>query len=261
MPLFLKKWLFRFSVTGVFLALLLVLIVFAPALSYARHSSFGQLTVYHQQPLPAALPNQLAVAVAQLRSSELYSPDFRADICLNDEGTAYPKLLGVLLPPGFAWGFADKVVLQGQADFAADYVALHGYRWNSTALLTHELTHCLQAQALGIRLSNPLTGSPTWKREGYAEYIARPHGTAAQLAAHLARLHQAERQHPDAWEVPLPDGTMQPKKYARYAALVAYCLDVQHQTYRQLLADTTSEAAVTQHLEAWAASQAAEVGK
>lgn len=253
MPFRLKKWLFRFSVTGAFLVALLVLIVFSPALSYARHSTCGRFTVYHQQPLPAALAAHLAVAATQLRSSELYSHDFRADICLNDQGTMYPRLLGLLLPPAFAWGFADKVVLQGQADFAADYVALHGYRWNSTALLTHELTHCLQAQALGLRRSNPLTGYPAWKREGYAEYIARPHGTPAQLATHLARLHQAERQHPSAWEVPLPDGTMVPKEYARYAALVAYCLDVQHQTYRQLVADTTSEAVVARRMEAWAA--------
>jgi len=249
----LKKWLFRFSVTGVFLLALLVVIVFAPTLSYARHSRYGRFTVYHQPPLPAALPARLAVAAAQLRGSELYTPSFHADICLNDQGTNYPKLLGHLLPPAFAWGFADKVVLQGQADFTADYVALHGYRWNSTALLTHELTHCLQAQALGWYRTNPLTGSPTWKREGYAEYLARPHGTPAQLATHLARLHQAERTHPGAWEVSLPDGTMQPKEYARYAALVAYCLDVRHLSYRQLLADTTSEAVTARHLAAWAA--------
>lgn len=260
MPSFLKKWLFRFSITGVFLAVLLVLIVLSPALSYARHSSVSCFTVYHQLPLPAALPARLAVAATQLRGSELYSPGFHADICLNDQGAAYPQLLGCLLPPAFAWGFADKVVLQGQADFAADYVTLHGYRWNSTALLTHELTHCLQAQALGLYRSNPLTGYPTWKREGYAEYLARPHGTPAQLAAQLARLRHAERQHPTAWDVPLPDGTMQPKEYARYAALVAYCLDVQHQTYRQLLADTTSAGSVARRLEAWAAGQATGAG-
>ena len=253
MPHCLKKWLFRFSVTGAFLLALLALIVFAPALSYARQSSFGRFTVYHQLPLAAALPAHLAVAAAQLRGSELYNPDFHADICLNDQGASYPKLLGYLLPPAFAWGFADKVVMQGQANFAANYVVLHGYRWNSTALLTHELTHCLQAQALGWYRSNPLIGCATWKREGYAEYLARPHGPPGRLAANLARLNQAEHQHPGTWEVPLPDGTMQPKEYARYAALVAYCLDVRHQTYRQLVADTTSEAVVARCMEAWAA--------
>ncbi|NML66737.1 hypothetical protein HHL22_16130 [Hymenobacter sp. RP-2-7] len=251
MPARLNKWLLRFSVTGAFLLALLVLIVFAPALSYAQQSSFGRFTVYHQQPLAVALPAHLAAAAAQLRGSELYTPDFHADICLNDQGSSYPKLLGQLLPPAFAWGFADKVVLQGQANFAADYVELHGYRWNSTALLTHELTHCLQAQALGWYRSNSLTGYPTWKREGYAEYLARPHGTPAQLAASLARLHQAEFEQPTAWEVLLPDGTMQPKDYAHYAALVTYCLDVQHQTYRQLLADTLGEATVARRMAAW----------
>ena len=247
----LKKWLFRLSVTGAFLVALLVLLVFAPGLSYAHRSSCGSFAVYHQQALPPDLPRQLAAAEAQLRGSELYSPDFCANICLNDAGTPYPRVLACLLPPAFAWGFADKVVLQGEANFGAGYVALHGYRWNSTALLAHELTHCLQAHALPLGLSNPLTGAPTWKREGYAEYVARPHGSVALIAAQLARLQAAEREHPTAWEVPLPDGTMQPKDYARYAALVAHCLEVRHLSYRQLLADTTREASVTQQALAW----------
>ena len=251
MPTILKKWVFRLSVTTVFLVGLLLAIVLMPRLSYARHTNCGPYTIYHQQPLPAALPARLDAASARLRASELYRPGLTFDICLNDAGTAYPRLLAQLLPPAFAWGFADKVVLQGEANFGADYVALHGYRWNSTALLAHELTHCLQYQALGLLHSNPVAGYPAWKWEGYAEYVARPHGSPRLLAAHLARLHEAERQHPNAWEVPLPDGTMVSKEYARYQALVQYCLDVRGQTYRQLLADTASEATARRQMDGW----------
>ena len=113
-------------------------------------------------------------------------------ICLND-GSNYPKLMQTIRGKAFAWGFYDKVVLQGTANYNYNYVELNGYKWNLTQLLAHEMTHCLQFDKLGLWKSNPIANIPNWKWEGYAEYVSRQNADQKNVSkniAHLLRLRK-----------------------------------------------------------------------
>ena len=85
----------------------------------------------------------------------------------------YPSLIEMIQGQAFAWGFYNKVVLNGKLNCKENCVELNGYKWNLIQLIAHEETHCLQFHKFGIWKSNPVASNPKWKWEGYAEYVAR----------------------------------------------------------------------------------------
>lgn len=245
-----RKWTLRISATLLLIGSLLLLIVLKPGLSYATKTEHRSFTIYHQQSLDQKLLPLLDSAGALLQRSELYKPALRLQVCLAD-GSPYPGLVRRFRGPAFGYGFADKVVLQGRLDCAANTVSLNGYSWNATELLAHEMTHCLQFNALGFWHSNPVAGIPEWKWEGYAEYVSRRGAGQGDLRANMARLAAWDKEHADSWEVLFEDGTVAPRTYYRYWLLVQYCMDVKGLSFRALLADGREEAEVQEELNSW----------
>mgnify|MGYP000885799676 CR=1 FL=1 len=243
----LKKWVLRLTATILLIAGLLLLIVLNPILSYANKTVHGHFRIYHQQTLDTSLLNRLDEARLLLQASEFYDSSLALDICLND-GSRYPTLLRTLRGPAFAWGFYNKVVLQGQANSGKNFVELNGWRWNLEQLLAHEMVHCLQYARLGFWKSNPVADIPNWKWEGYAEYIARRLPEQLDLARNLERLQRAKA---DAWSISFSDSTIAPRDYYEGWTLVQYCLDVKKLNYSQLLEDTTGEASVREEMMRW----------
>ncbi len=187
-----KKWTFRLLMTGLFIFSLLLIIVLNPILTYASETSHYNSSIFHNKPLDKSFQIQFDKAVHLLKSSELYDPELQFDICLND-GSIYTKLMRTIKGPAFAWGFYNKVVLQGTLNPKENYVELNGYKWNLTQLLAHEMTHCMQFNRLGFWKSKPLANIPNWKWEGYAEYIARQNNDQKDLAANIKRLQDANQ--------------------------------------------------------------------
>lgn len=114
---------------------------------------------------------------------------------MND-GSVYPTLIRKLRGRAFAWGFYDKVVLQGKMNEKGNYLELNGYKWNLIQLLAHEMTHCVQYDKLGLWKSKPIASIPNWKWEGYAEFIARKNQDQTDLIRNIDRLEQAPK---DSW--------------------------------------------------------------
>ena len=79
-----KRWLLRILTTGVFLAGSLIIIILNPSLLYANKTKLGNYTIYHNQPLDGNFRMVLDNATTILKSSELYDPALKMDICLND---------------------------------------------------------------------------------------------------------------------------------------------------------------------------------
>jgi hypothetical protein len=101
--------------------------------------------------------------------------------------------------------------------------------------ITHEIAHSLEVRLLGryayIRL-------PAWKREGYADYIARD--SEFVFAERLA-----------AFQINTPE--MDPQGsglYLRYELFVAYLLDVAHLPPEEMLTDSFDETALEHTLRA-----------
>jgi hypothetical protein len=242
-----RKWMLRLTVTAALIAGLLLVLVLNPVLTYANQTKHNNYTVFHNKPLEPALTIRLDEATQLIQASEFHNPELQLDICIND-GSKYPKLMGALRGQAFAWGFYDKVVLQGTANYKGNFVELNGYKWNLTQLLAHEMTHCLQFDKLGLWKSKPIASIPNWKWEGYAEYVSRQNNDQKDLSKNIARFIAADK---NSWEINFSDGTIAPREYYGYWMLVQYCMDIKKMDYRQLLADKTSEQTVREQMMNW----------
>ena len=246
-----KKIALSLFTSGILAVVVVVILLLNPTLLYAHRTATPQYVIYHNQPLDPALLPRLAQARAIVQQSSWFDPALNLTICLND-GSLYPGLVEKMLGPAFAWSIYRNVVLSGKANPQANYVFLNGYKWNLVQLLAHEATHCYQLHRLGIWRMNPLLPTyPTWKTEGYAEYVARRGINYPPLRQQVQRLQQAERATPNAWGITLADSTTASREYANYLVLTAYCLDVKKMTYQQLLADTTSDQTVHRQVTNW----------
>jgi len=242
-----KKRTLRLTVTGLLIAGLLLVIILNPIFTYANKTTHNNYTIFHNKPIDQTLTIKLDKATELLKASEFYNSKLQLDICLND-GSKYPKLMQTIRGKAFAWGFYDKVVLQGTSNCNDNYIELNGYKWNLTQLLAHEMTHCLQFDKLGLWKSKPLANIPNWKWEGYAEYVSRQNTDQKDLSKNIARFLATDKK---IWAINFTDSTIAPREYYDYWTLVQYCIEIKKMNYRQVLGDTTSEQTVRQEMMRW----------
>lgn len=242
-----KKWILKLTVAVLFIASLLLLIILNPILTYAGKTVHNNYIIFHNKGLDPAFTIQLDKAISLLHKSELYNPSLQLNICLND-GSKYPVLMHTLRGEAFAWGFYNKVVLQGNANFKENYIELNSFRWNAAQLLAHEITHCLQYDKLGFWKSKPVANIPNWKWEGYAEYAARQNDDQKDLSKNIERFIAADKNN---WAIYFADSTIAPGEYYHSWILVQYCIDIKNMRYAQLLADTAGEQTVSNEMMSW----------
>lgn len=242
-----KKWTLWLTLTGLFIAGLLLTIFLNPILTYANKTTQNNTTIYHNNSFDPLLALYLDKATELLKTSEFYNDKLKLDICLND-GSQYPNIIRAIRGQAFAWGFYNKVVLQGTMNCKENYVELNDYKWNLTQLLAHEMTHCLQFDKLGLWKSKPIANIDNWKWEGYAEYVSRQNLNQKDLIKNLDLLNQTDK---NIWEITLVDSTITSREYFIYWTLVKYCLDIKKMSYIKLLTDTTNEQSIIQEMEKW----------
>src|SRR5450432_1797229 len=102
------KWIFRLTVTGLFLFGLLVLFMLSPVLLYANKTVVGNYSIYHNKPLDKDFRQRLEESNALIKSSELYDPKLNIDVCLKD-GSPYPELIRAVLGKDFLSSFYNKI--------------------------------------------------------------------------------------------------------------------------------------------------------
>ncbi len=244
-----KKWTLRFSVTGLLIATILLMIILNPVLTYANKTIWKQFFVYHSNAIHPSLFLRLEEASARVQKSECYTPELHLDICLND-GSLYPLLIKKIRGTAFAWGFYNKVVLQGVANYQGNYVSLNGYKWNLTQLLAHEMTHCFQYAKRGFWKSNPIAKIPAWKWEGYPEYVARKDSSQNNLSNNIHRLLKVDAINNNGW-ILFPDGTGTTIEYYKYWLLVQFSMDIKKMSYDRILNDRTQEKMIWVELMNW----------
>lgn len=242
-----KKWTLRFTATGLLSAGLLLIVILNPILTYAHKTTHKIFSIYHNKAVDPLLISRLNQATVILKKSEFYSNNLKFDICLND-GSAYPTIIKPIHGKAFAYGFYNKVVMQGTMNCKANVVELNGYKWNLTQLLAHEITHCLQFEKLGLIKSNPIANIPNWKWEGYAEYVSRQNTDQKDISKNVEQFIGTDGKN---WGIQFDDGTTAPRVYYNYWILVQYCLDIKKMNYQQLLTDTTSQQSIKQEMMKW----------
>ncbi len=249
------KWALRLFVAGILLLGILVGLVLKPTFLYAHKTEYKHYTIFHNKPINSNFCARLEDALEILKNSELYDPNIKFDICLND-GSVYPALLETFLGKAFALGFtSNKIALCGEMNCDENYVEVNGHKWNLTELLAHEATHCLVFNRIGFWRSNPVANNPNWKWEGYPEYISRLNSQQNNLRNNIEIFNNATKENPDAWGINLVDGTISPMRYFRFRLLNQYCLEIKKMTFIHMLKDTTGEQIIFQEMNKWSMDQ------
>ena len=245
-----RRWTVRLTVTGFLITAMLIGIVLNPGLLYANKTKIDNYIVYHHSQLDEDLIDRITNAATLTEESELYDPDFTIEICLND-GSYYPTLIETLRGQAFGWGFYNKVVLQGKANYHENYVTLNKYRWNLEQLLAHESTHCYQFNKFGFWNANPIANYPNWKWEGYPEYVSRRGQDQLDTYSNIERWIEHQEENESKWAIEFSDSTVTPVDYYKDWILVQYCLSVKGMTYEDLLNDMAHKEVVEEEMLNW----------
>ena len=249
MKIIIKKILFRMTVFVIVCIAMIVGTFLNPQMLYANKTVHENFTVYSNHTINISLLKELDAAKELIRQSEYYDAAYKMDICLN-EGSFYNKFIRAIRPRAFAWGMANKVILDGEANYKMNYDELNGYKYNMTQLLAHEMTHCLQFHHLGVFKTNPLGNIPTWKFEGYADYIGRNNKENNNLENNIKRLLETEKTDTNNW-IYFNDSTGTVIPYYKYWLMVQYSMNIKKQSYDELLKDTVSETSEYSEMMNW----------
>ena len=158
----------------VFILMLGLLIIFMlnPQIVYAKKHSYKQLNVYSKYKYPTVYDKVLDQSLQLVKQSEIYDPQMRLDIFLNDgNGASVKFVLKKAFGNAFAWGYHNNVILNGTTDDSLKWITLNGYNRHLARTIAHEMIHCYEVHKLGMFHSRPFAKIPIWKWEGYPEYI------------------------------------------------------------------------------------------
>jgi len=245
-----KKWMFWLMVTGLFLFGLLVTFMLCPILLYANKTTKGNYSIYYNKPLNKNFQQRLEQSGIMIKSSELYDPNLKIDVCLKD-GSNYPELIKFVMGKDFISSFYNKIILTGDTvNYNDNYVQLDGHKINLTQMLAHAQVHCLEFNKYGLWQSNPIAKHPAWKWEGYPEYVARQNPPQVNLKYNIGNLLQIESTTNNGW-MKFADSTETLIAFDEYRLFIQYSLEIKKMTFVELMKDTTQEKTIKQQMINW----------
>ena len=255
-----KKILRYFLRTFLILLLMLgLLIVFMlnPQIVYAKKHSYKQLTIYSKYKYPTAYDMVLDKSLELVKQSELYKPDFKLDIFLNDgNGASVKFVLKKLFGNAFAWGYHNNVILNGVTDESLKWITLNGYNRNLARTIAHEMIHCYEVNKLGLFHSRPFANIPVWKWEGYPEYICYKssiRGEKEILTDAIKKyLLDKDKSEFSRAMVDTDEGeSFAGQDYYRFWILVKYLFDIKKINFDELIKESVKEDSVYEQMMQW----------
>lgn len=151
-----------------FLVVSLTMLYAPAALAFPHYAEIGMTKVYSTDPILPTIEQRIARADSLLAKSPLYQPGLHRTLVLTDGGWRWRVMaLGHSGTIALRRPFSS-VLLFNRSDVGADRM-LTGQR-SLSGTIAHESVHLLTARRFGeLRLVR----MPQWKREGYADYVAR----------------------------------------------------------------------------------------
>ena len=209
---------FRYTLTGIFAAYFLTLVF--PQYLFAHEVSHKNFKVYAREPLGENITGVLDLAEERLVKSPIYDKETTERLFISDSFAFY-----AFQHPISRKSFANTLPVLGnirinKTDVAGDLVFRDAQTDNQRSLsgvIAHEVTHNLIRKKFG--LINSFASLPSWKDEGYCEYVAGD----TTLSFEEGRRRWKENPNEDS-------------KYAyfKYHQMVKYLLDVEKISVEEL---------------------------
>lgn len=232
----------RFLLRLVAIAILVVgaalAVLCTPQPLFAHHLSYGRYQVWSDRPIAPEISGVLDDVTRRISRSAIWSPEqrFRIFICNDPWRLAlYSQRFSAGMGGVADTGFTRNVYIR-QADIPRNRL-IPPSGWKAAKMadrplsyyIAHELAHVMESRAFG---RGSALRYPAWVNEGYADYVAKAgRFDLAQNAADLRAGALAMN--------PAASGL-----YRRHHLEVAYLLDRQGMSIRQLYADPPDEPAL-----------------
>lgn len=231
--------------TGVsLLAILLIgkLLLWFPQFAFAHKVEYKNFTVYSTKEVKGDAGRIFDSVITKIEKSENYDPEHPHRIFLCEPGTFYNTLL-FTENGSYAsnMSFRHNIFVFPIADFEKNTVTRPGsdISYHLDQLLAHEITHTFMTDNL-----------PSWKKEGYAEYIANFNDTyvaSGDLKKNAVTLLTSK----DYFLIN-EQGIPRPLPYFKSRTLMEYLLLVEGLDFEQVKADDITEEETMDALKTWA---------
>lgn len=198
-----------------------VLLLIFPQPLFAHSARVGQFHFHSDRPIPPEIKAVVEQATAKLSASPLYATTDSFDVYI-----ATDRWRRTLLMPRSPGAFGVSMILTGntvlnRCDITNDICTNDQPKFNRRPMhtvLAHESMHQIMASDLGLLAYLRL---PTWKNEGYCEYVAGDPSFDAIRGQKLVRSGKSHRSHAF--------------RYLTYLFAARSCLDDQGLQPRQFL--------------------------
>ena len=199
-----------------------VLLLCFPQVLFAHVVSYRNFTIYSREPLDQKVYAILDKVESRFTASQINSQDIKPRVFLTNSFGLYSSLSLFLGSNSFGKGFAtlptDNVFIN-KSDLANDLVfrnAPSNRERSLSGVIAHEITHLLIRKRFGFWRNLTM---PTWKKEGYAEYVAGGSTLSYETGVKL-------------WKQNPKDGTGY--QYFKYYMLVKYLIEHDKLTVNEL---------------------------
>lgn len=158
----------------VIVAAFLFLLVY-PQVLFAHEVRYKNFTVYSRQPLTSSIYTVLDKVEAELSASPINDTSVQPKIFLTNSQKLYSFLSLYIGWNSFGKGYPllpTSNVFINEADVSCDLVfrkAATGGQRSLSGVIAHEITHLHVRRRFGYVRNIAM---PSWKKEGYAEYVA-----------------------------------------------------------------------------------------
>jgi hypothetical protein len=232
-------------------------LVLFPQPLFANKFEHKNISVYSNKEIHSNIISTLDRATEMLSSCELYEPNYHYDIFLCD-GSCYNNIDSKLFgdkPTGRS--IDNNVIIKIPIDIEKNIGFTRKGNVTLTWLFTHEMTHCLQENKFGALLFNPLHQPPTWKVEGYADYVATIKERKSVNYNFIKEIDRynclAKKSTDGAAEV--YEGHISPLIYFKGRLLLEYLIDIRKIKYEDVLSNTITEDSAFEEMMMWSDTQ------
>ena len=179
--------------TLVVLGIAYLCLVSFPNFLFAHSVTSGQFDVHSDRPIPESIQNVLADVKLRIAESDFYSDEQRFDIYIVEDDWRRRVLNPRAVKASGAYFAVTNNIILNRCDIDSD-ICFNGLeKFNERpmhSVIAHECTHSMIRKKLGVVRAFFL---PTWKHEGYCEYIA---GNPSFGLERALRLLQDSKDHP-----------------------------------------------------------------
>ncbi len=248
----LKKILLSLGLMCLLLVLTILGLILFPSVSYANVTKIGAIHIHHQHTLAPEWTSIIQQASEARELAEIYREDVTIDLCIDTSSFYNWMIRQIFREEVFALGFANKTVIQCEANPKENYAKINGRKRKLDELLTHEFIHNDQYNIYGFKTLR----FPFWKLEGYASYIMVHPNHRRPLTQMIPLLLEEKGKGSTHWDwLELGDGTGTTINYFQSRLLVRYLMEEKGMTYDEIISDTTAEQIHYQDMIHWYEAQ------